>query len=259
MSYLAENLRHLRHKAGVSQQKLADTLIITRARLAKYEEGKSEPPLDILLRITRHFHVSMDVLVGVDLRKVSMEQLLEMGANRILLPITVDGSGAEPIEVIPHKAKAGYMNGYSDPEYIENLQQMQLPFMPVGKHRAFPIEGDSMPPLKEGSYVVGRYVETLGEIRDGRTYIILSRNDGIVYKRVYNKTNEDGFLHLYSDNPAYPPFTVAPEDVLEIWEFTCSINTREYQPEDLNLDSIRDMFRQLRIELAEVRSFMQTS
>ncbi|MCB0429305.1 MAG: LexA family transcriptional regulator [Flavobacteriales bacterium] len=253
MSILSENIRHLRNQEGVSQQKLADTLILTRARLAKYEEGKSEPPLDILQRIARHFHVSIDVLISVDLRKVSLKELLELGANRILLPITVDTSGNEPIEVVPFRAKAGYLSGYSDPEYIEQLQHMQLPFMPVGKHRAFPIEGDSMPPLREGSFVVGRYIEHVGEIRDGSTYVILSRNDGIVYKRIYNRLKEEGCLYLHSDNPVYPPYAIQPEDILEIWEYTCSVNTREYQPDDLNLDSIRDMFRQLRVELAEMR------
>jgi transcriptional regulator with XRE-family HTH domain len=38
----------LRAQKGISQKKLAEDLIITRVRLAKYEEGISEPPFDIL-------------------------------------------------------------------------------------------------------------------------------------------------------------------------------------------------------------------
>lgn len=73
-----------------------------------------------------------------------------MEDNRILLPITIHKSGKDYIEILPQKAKAGYLSGYSDPEFIEKLQQMQLPFIRQGKHRAFPIEGDSMPPHREG-------------------------------------------------------------------------------------------------------------
>src|ERR1051326_4522540 len=128
MSIFSENIRLLRGKKGYSQQKVADDLIITRARLSKYEEGKSEPPLDVLKRISQYFHVSIDILISVNLRKTSLDSLLKMDDNRILLPITVDKQGKDFIEIVPHKAKAGYLNGYRDPEFIESLQQMHLPF-----------------------------------------------------------------------------------------------------------------------------------
>ena len=161
MSIFSDNIRHLRLQRGISQKKLADDLIITRVRLAKYEEGKSEPPFDILKRISHYFHVSIDILIAVNLKKIPAESLLTMQDNRILLPITIDASGRDYIEILPHKAKAGYLTGYSDPEFIEQLQQMQLPFVTRGKHRAFAIEGDSMPPHKEGSYIVGKFIERI--------------------------------------------------------------------------------------------------
>ena len=181
MSIFSDNIRHLRAQKGISKKKLAEDLIITRVRLAKYEEGISEPPFDILKRISHYFHVSIDILISVNLKKIPKESLLTMEDNRILLPIIIDKNGRDYIEILPHKAKAGYLSGYSDPEFIEKLQQMQLPFITQGKHRAFPIEGDSMPPHKEGSFIVGRFIENPSEIKEGKTYIILSRNDGICH------------------------------------------------------------------------------
>ena len=93
MSIFSENIRHLRGKKELSQQKLADNLTITRARLSKYEEGKSEPPLDVLKQISQYFHVSIDILISVNLKKIPLESLLKMEDNRILLPITVDKQG----------------------------------------------------------------------------------------------------------------------------------------------------------------------
>ncbi|MEO7175002.1 MAG: LexA family transcriptional regulator [Saprospiraceae bacterium] len=254
MSLFSENIRHLRAQKGFSQQKLADELIITRARLSKYEEAKSEPPLDILKRIAQYFHVSIDVLISVNLSKVSIEQLLKMEDNRILLPITVDQSGADYIEILPHKAKAGYLAGYSDPEFIEKLQNISLPFLSNGKFRAFPVEGDSMPPHKEGSFIIARYIEHLSQVKDGRTYIILSRNEGIVYKRVVRKGKKDNIFTLQSDNPFYKPYEINANEILEIWEYACSLATTEFQPNDLNYESIRDMFMQLRTEIGNLRS-----
>jgi hypothetical protein len=48
-------------------------------------------------------------------------------------------------------------------------------------------KGDSMPPHGDESFIVGRYVETINDIKDGKTYVILSRSEGIVYKRLYRK------------------------------------------------------------------------
>ena len=82
MSIFSENLRHLRNKRELSQQQVADALIITRARLSKYEEGKSEPPLDILKRISQYYHVSIDILISVNVKKIPLENLLMMDDNQ---------------------------------------------------------------------------------------------------------------------------------------------------------------------------------
>ena len=129
---------------------------------------------------------------------------------------------------------------------------MNLPFAPVGKHRAFSIKGDSMPPLKDGSYVIGKYVESPKDIRDGKTYVLLTRNEGIVYKRIYNNA-KTGTLTLNSDNPNYEPYTVKLQDVLEIWEFTCCLNLSDSKPDELNMGSIMGMLRSMKVELASLR------
>ena len=60
------------------------------------------------------------------------------------------------VEIVADGASAGYLRGYSDPEYIESLNSLKLPFLPIGKHRAFPIKGDSMLPIKSGSFIIAR-------------------------------------------------------------------------------------------------------
>ena len=70
MSFLSENLRYLRAQKKCAQQHVANQLIIGRGRYAKYEDGKSEPPIAILLLISRYYQVSIDLLVSVDLRDI---------------------------------------------------------------------------------------------------------------------------------------------------------------------------------------------
>ena len=175
MSLFSDNIRALRVKHKISQEKLAGNLSITRGRYVKYEDGTSEAPYDILKKIALFFHTSIDLLLSVDIRKINIENLIKLEGNRLILPIQVDNFGENYIEIVSQRAKAGYLNGYADPEYIESLQQVSLPFLGPGKHRGFPVEGDSMPPHEDGSIIIGRYVERLGEVMDGKTYILITK------------------------------------------------------------------------------------
>jgi len=253
MVLVDKNIKALRNLRNLSQEALAKELGIHRARLASYEEGRAEPSCELLIKIADHFHVAIDAIIRGDLSKTKPEDLMKVGENRILFPIMVDKEGNDMVELVPVKARAGYLNGYADPEYIEGLQRMNFPFLPVGKHRAFPIKGDSMPPLADGSFVIGKYMESLKELRDGQTYILVTKDEGIVYKRIYNNLKEDQTLSLHSDNKAYSPYKVKAEDVLEIWEYQCSINTSRNKPEELNLESIMGMLRELKIEFERIK------
>ncbi len=224
MSKIANNIRFLRQLKGLSQEQLADELKITRSRIGGYEEARNEPPIDLLIRLSEFFHIAIDALVRGDMRKTNIDGLMKIGKNRILFPILLDNDG-----------------------------NVKLPFLPTGKHRAFPIKGDSMPPIKEGSFVIAKFIERLEDIRLGHTYIVVTKEDGLTYKRVMAYHKKEGTYELHSDNKIYQPFKVKVSDILEIWEYTCSINMNEYQQDELNLDSIMNMLRGLKVEIAEIK------
>lgn len=258
MVTLSENIRYLRNQLSFSQQKVADDLLITRGRYAKYEDGASEPPLEILLRMSRYFHISIDLMVSVDLRRISLEEILELPDNRILLPITVDASGRNHIEIVTHKASMGYLSGYSDPEYIESLQTISLPFLGPGKYRAFPAEGDSMPPHKDGSFIIGSYVERPDALKKGKGYVFITRNEGITYKK-FVAAEQDG-LKVAADNDFYEPYIIPYSDVLEIWQYACSIATQEFSKEDFNLDhqTLIKMFKELKENVDAIKEVVSS-
>jgi len=253
MSKIANNIRFLRQLKGLSQEQLADELSITRSRIGGYEEARNEPPIDLLIKLSEFFHIAIDALVRGDLRKTNLDGLMKIGKNRILFPILLDHEGNDMVELIPLKASAGYLKGYADPEYIEKLPQMQLPFLPTGKHRAFPIKGDSMPPIREGSYVIGKYLEKIEDLKPGNTYVVVTKDDGLSYKRIMSYSKKEGSLELHSDNKIYQPYKVKTEDVLELWEYTCCLNMNQYDHTELNLDSIMNMLRGLKVEIEQIK------
>ncbi|WP_281225545.1 XRE family transcriptional regulator [Flavobacterium aquiphilum] len=251
MSLFSDNIRSLRLKKKISQEKLAESLMITRGRYVKYEDGTSEAPYDILKKIAHYHHISIDLLLSVDVRKIPLDDLLQLEDNRLVLPITVDREGENYIEVVTQKVKAGYLNGYADPEYIESLQQISLPFLGPGKYRGFPVEGDSMPPHEDGSIIIGRYVERLGEVMDGKTYIFITKSEGMVYKRL-NK-NKKNALVLESDNSSYPAYEVKASDILEIWEYACNIGRNDKRTEITDLETLRDMILGLKGDIQDLK------
>lgn len=259
MKTISKNIRHLRTLKRLTQEALAEELDVTRSRISSYEEGRSAPTIDMLINLSDYFKVPIDIMLRNDLTKAKDTSFIEIGNQRVLFPITVDSDNENLIEIVPTKASAGYLNGYDDPEYIEHLEKIKLPFLPTGKHRAFPIKGESMLPMKSGAFVVGRFVEDVSEIKSGKTYVLVTVNDGMVYKRVINNIDLNGSLFLMSDNKLFHDYSVPMGEILEVWEYTCSINTQEYSEEELKISSIANMFNELGVELKALEKLVSWS
>jgi transcriptional regulator with XRE-family HTH domain len=230
MDLIVENIKYLRkHFKGLTQHEISDKIAVSRSRYASYETGRIEVPIDVLIRLSKFYNVTIDVMLKVDLTTVSLEHLMKLDNNRILLPLKMDNEGNDNyIELIPQRASAGYLEGYADAEYIENMDSFTLPFLTTGKHRAFQIQGDSMLPLESGSFVVGKLVERMADLKKGKTYVVLTRNEGCTYKRIIPHPRKKT-LEMIPDNPLFEKFEVPYHDVLEMWEFACSIGTSDYK------------------------------
>ncbi|MGL1887226.1 MAG: helix-turn-helix domain-containing protein [Reichenbachiella sp.] len=233
---LNENIKYLRKKFGYTQETFAESIGIKRSLVGAYEEGRADPRLNNLLRMSELFNVSVDILISKDVT-ILEDQELHMSEGAKILSITVDKDDNENIELIPQKASAGYMNGFADPTYLESLPKFQLPMLPKNAtYRAFEIAGDSMLPLQSGTIIIGQYVESVKDIKNGKTYVLLSKEEGIVYKRVFNYVDENGMLFLVSDNKTYTPYQVAAKSIIEVWESKAYISI-EFPDEQSGADN----------------------
>lgn len=250
MSIFSDNIRFLRSKRNLSQQSFAESIGMSRVRYSKYEDGRSEPPYEILISISKFFNVSIDLLLTLDIKKYPLEEMLELSDKRILLPIIVDKSGNNSIEIIPQKASMGYLSGYSDPEYIENLQRISLPFLTNGKYRAFPAQGDSMPPFKDGSYIIGKYIENIEDLKSGKSYVFITLDDGITYKRF--KAKKENSITVSADNEFYEPYDIDLKNIVEIWQYASGIFPEEFEAENPQNYHVKDLFLELRKDIREL-------
>src|SRR5690606_27924838 len=99
-----------------------------------------------------------------------------------------------------------------------------------GTYRAFEIKGGAMLSLPSGSVVNGEYVENWQDSKPGQTYDIVSKADGVVYKRIAYKFKEEKGIKLVSDNKTYESYWVNTDDIIEIWKAKAFISTELPEP-----------------------------
>lgn len=211
MSLANKNLRYLRKLRGWTQEEFAQKLRIKRSLLGAYEEERAEPRIDILEVVADMFKLTLDDLLRRDVSDNKTNYISRRRAQKLV-------SGRSDIPFVPVKAAAGYLAGYADPEFIDELNTFTLPMLTGGDYRAFEIVGDSMMPTPSGSVIVGEKTESLDDVKTNNTYIIISKTDGIVYKRILKNNRQKNKVTLVSDNPSYQPYSINTDDILELWQ-----------------------------------------
>lgn len=255
MSFIASNLKYLRRSRHLTQREFADVLGIKRSSIGAYEENRAEPKYELLNKIAEFFDLTMDDLVNEKITENWTPKPKSNADNLRVLSITVDSDNNENIELVPIKASAGYLGGYGDPEYIADLPKFSLPILKEGTYRAFEIKGDSMLPVMPGDIIVAEYLEDWNYIKPGKTYIVVSDTEGIVYKRVSYKYKEEKGLRLVSDNKIYEPYWIESKYILEIWEAKAFISKQLPEPgEEPTIERLTAMMAQMQKTINSVAS-----
>lgn len=231
-SFAGQNIRYLRKLRGWTQDAFAERLQIKRSLLGAYEEARAEPKFEVLTAVTNLFKLSLDDLLLTDLSQSAKSSPSYLDRRRAM-KLTDDARNE--IEFVPVKAHAGYLSGYADPEFIDELNTFTLPMLGNGHFRAFEIVGDSMLPTTSGSIIVGQKVDSLTDVKFSNAYIVVSKNGGVVYKRIRKNNRAKDQLTLVSDNTIYEPYPIEAREILELWKAQFIIAKAERQQQwDVN-------------------------
>jgi phage repressor protein C with HTH and peptisase S24 domain len=222
---------NLRIKELIEKEKLSVRAFTTQIgtsngvinKVLKQETGVS---VDTILRIIDKFKLNANwLLTGQG------EMYLADAQPRSevkVLTTTVDAENNEKIVLVPEKAEAGYLKSFENEglmvDFLKKLPVISLPGSEYhnASFRAFEVSGHSMEPtFYPRDIVVCRYIESANYIRNKEIYIIVTRNEGIIIKRVVKK---DSMLELHSDNEEYDPYTIDLQEIVEIWKFEARIS-----------------------------------
>ncbi len=246
MSQAGQNLKYLRKLRGWTQEEFAVKLGIKRSLIGAYEEERADPRIEVLEIVGDIFKLSLDDLLLKDLSNTGSNYLAKRRQQKMMM------AERNLIHFVPVKAAAGYLAGYADSEFIDELNTFTLPMLAGGNYRAFEIIGDSMMPTPSGSIIVGEKIDSTDDVKNEQAYIIVSRNEGIVYKRIIKNNKAKNKLTLVSDNPQYQPYQVNTEDVVELWKAQMVISKVSMQ-QRWDMNSLASMVNNLQTQVSTLK------
>ena len=260
MNNVASNIKFLRRKHRLTQDDLANKLGISRYKIGSYEEDRAIPKLSVLQHLATYFKLTLDELINAELwNKEELAQTKgfdKKGDNLRILTTIVDKSNDERLVLVPEKASAGYTSGYGDPDFIEKLPVFDLPFPELNKertYRVFQIKGNSMMPVASGSYIICEYLINMEDVHFDTPHIVVTKDDGIVYKRIQQDKTDEKKLILKSDNPEYHAYSIQWEDVLEVWKAVGFASMQLPDAKDVSLNRLQNLVSKLNDELGQFK------
>lgn len=189
---LGQNIRYLREKKGIDQQKLADILEVPRSTLACWENNIKTPKLEQIVKIAEYFNINLDIIYSNFDNAIP----IELDDNTVNIPVLGVIKAGIPIE-----AQQDII------EYIEIPKRWTLGGR---KFYGLKISGDSMfPKYNEDDIVIFEQNDDT-TLYHGKDVAIMINGTESTFKKLL--VNEQGIV-LQPYNTGYDVMMFSKEDV----------------------------------------------
>ncbi|WP_219223353.1 S24 family peptidase [Pedobacter antarcticus] len=241
-------------KHKISAVKAAEILGVTRQTIYQYY-GSSNLTRETVNNILTKFNVTENEVFALSMEKPKIEaKPLHLSAD----PNDYDNDGSRfeelpdgtlrmRVPVIPFKAYAGYLRGYQDNEFYEDLNYISIDVFKQhkGHYLAFEVKGDSMTTLDpnhfresifDGSIAIGRELSKHQwryklHTHNYDAWVVVHKTEGILIKKIIHHDVENGYITIHSLNPDkknYPDQVLFLDDVEQIFNIVQVVNKRQY-------------------------------
>ena len=213
-------LKDLRNGKGESQTDLADIIGVSLRTVQNYESGSTDIPMKNLEKIAQHYNVSVSYLF----------QDNELHEAREPDGIWVKFESFKLVPLVNYRAQAGFLSGYGDDEYIEDLPKIpwEVDREYKGRYITFEVSGDSMESdenpresIFEDDLLLCREIQRQhwkNKLHINKwDFVIAHRSQGILVKRITEHNVQNGDLKLHSLNPYYEDQVVNMDDLIAIF------------------------------------------
>lgn len=244
---IRQRLLELRKKhLKLNQKSFGQPISYTQSAISEIEKGNNNITQKFLLSLCNYYHVNLEWLESGQMPIFKLQKDINATAISDIFQIDEEISHNKYIDIgngtmlmltplVNEYAYAGYLAGFKDPEFLE-----ELPTHPIyvnkyykGNYQSFTAVGDSMtssnPELIEdniyhGNIVTGREVirphwQSQLHTHKFLDYVIVHR-EGILIKRIINHDVSKGLITVHSLNEnkdLYPDREISLDEVYQIF------------------------------------------
>lgn len=248
MSFFGKNIKKIRGVKSLSQQAFADLFDLKRGTLGAYEEGRSEPKIDTVIRIANYFSISIDDILTAEL---TVNQLLKFNDRLTLTPEELEKEQFAQVPCITEKGANDYLQYFHNQTFIDDMPKLSLPINIEKDFRACTVTNLEMTTHDKGLYpkdvVVGEKVphKIIQKLNNG-TIVFVVTEKKLILRRLY-VTGER--LVLRADHKNIDDEHLKLSDVKELWRVRYAFFRRI---PDLS-DSMEDKMAFLEAQMQELR------
>ncbi|HLW30237.1 MAG TPA: hypothetical protein VKX29_05205, partial [Brumimicrobium sp.] len=111
-------------------------------------------------------------------------------------------------------------------------------------------------PVSSGSHVVAEYVQNWETLKNNQPYIIITKEEGIVFKIVNKIPGKDNVIQLSSTNPLYEPYLLDINEVIEVWKFVNYIS-HDLPEVTISENDLLKSVKGIQKQVNEIKSFIK--
>ena len=216
MSFFGKNIKKIRSVKGLSQQAFAELFELKRGTLGAYEEGRSEPKIDTIIKIANHFSIAIDDLLTNEL---TVNQLLKFKGDLTTYAEDIKREKFAVIPCITENNSNDYVALYNKESFIKELPVLQLPLNPTKEFRGYTVSNLEMSSHDKGFYpkdvIIGEKVPStvIKKLNNG-TLVFVVVDDKLIFRRLYVTK---GNAVLRADHKNIEDSTYPLSDIKELW------------------------------------------
>lgn len=209
-----KNLKKIRSVRNMSQQEFADLFDLKRATLGAYEEGRSNPKIDTVVKIANYFSIGLDELLT---KELTVNRLLRFN-EAITTESSYRNDDFDSITCVTEEVKQHFLANIANNISNEELPTVKLPHVSGKDKMAFVIDDLTMSGGSNGFFpkdtIIGVTVP-LTELATlaGELSIIVANNQIYFRKLTYNNNT----VMLTANHPGVEPVLISTGDIKAAW------------------------------------------
>ncbi|MBD3581750.1 helix-turn-helix transcriptional regulator [Flavobacterium selenitireducens] len=209
-----KNIKKIRSVHGLSQQQFAEMFDLKRATLGAYEEGRSNPKMDTVIKIANHFTLDIEELLT---KELTVNRLLRFNETITTSSVKSQDSVFEGIPCVTKENKDAFLDSLISPTRIA-LPMIFLPFTTPTDKTAFVVEDATMSagplPLLPKDTVIGEKVELndLG-MASGKLAVVATKGQLLLRKMTVSGNS----VALQASQPGIDAIEIPMSSLSAVW------------------------------------------